>query len=279
MPQVSANGLSFHVNRFRTGSQEDRPVVVCIHGLAVVDSAASAFMLGFHLAKHADVITYDLRGHGRSDQPASGYTMEDHASDLFGLLDALDVEVPVHVIASSYGGAIAMVAAMRQPDRLASVSLLDGAVPVADWVDHVVTQTQDYERWVREAEAEGMSGGAATEEAVVRRAMDEVVEKHGLTPRRAQGAARRLVKLFRETTMREDLKAERVYGKEDLARVTCPVLGIYGDKSHLYNLTDALPNMLSDVRLHTIPGADHFEVLWRLEETRPLIRDFIGFPE
>lgn len=278
MPKVSANGLSFHVNRFRSGPPGERPIVVCIHGFAVVDNAAPAFLLGFHLAKHADVITYDLRGHGRSDQPASGYTVEDHATDLFALLDALGIEAPVHLIATSYGGAIAMAAAIRHPDRLASVTLLDGAVPMADWVDNVTTQAQDYEAWEREAESQGTSADEI-EEAVVRKAVKAAMEEHGVTRRRAQAAAQRVVQLFRRTTVREDLKAERAYSEEEFARVTCPVMGIYGDKSDLYKLTDMLPDLLSDVRLHTIPGADHLDVYWRLDETRPLIREFIGLPE
>lgn len=278
MPRVSANGLSFHVNRFRTGPPGDRPIVVCIHGFAVVDNAANAFLLGFHLAKHADVITYDLRGHGRSDQPPSGYRIEDHATDLFALLDALGIEVPVHLIAASYGGAIAMAAAIGHPDRVASVTLLDGAVPVADWVDNVITQARDFEAWIREAESEGGSA-EEVEKAVVRKATKEAMEEHGVTRRRAQATAQRVVKLFRTTTVREDVKAERAYIKEEFARVTCPVMGIYGDKSDLYKLTDVLPDLLSDVTLHTIAGADHLDVFWRLDETRPLIREFLGLPD
>lgn len=278
MPRVSANGLNFHVNRFRSGPPGDRPVVVCIHGFAVVDNAATALLLGFHLAKHAEVITYDLRGHGRSDQPPSGYTIEDHASDLFAVLDALDIEVPVHLIATSYGGAIAMAAAIRHPDRLASVTLLDGAVPVADWVDNVVAQVYDFETWMREAEAQGKTA-EELEAAIIRRATKKAMDEHGVTRRRAQATAQRVAKLFHRTSVRDDFKAERAYSREEFARVTCPVLGIYGDKSDLYKLTDMLPDLLSDVTLHTIPGADHLDVYWRLEETRPLIREFIGLPE
>src|SRR4051812_15017918 len=114
MPRVHANGIDFYVNRFRTHEDRGhRPVVVCVHGLAVVDNAATSFVMGFHLAKRADVYAYDLRGHGRSEKPPTGYRAEDHAADLIALIDALEIDEPVHLIAFSYGGAPAIVATMR----------------------------------------------------------------------------------------------------------------------------------------------------------------------
>lgn len=273
MGKVYANGLSFHVNRFRSGPPGDRPVVVCVHGLAVVDNAAPTFLIGFHLATDAEVIAYDLRGHGRSDRPASGYRIEDHATDLFALLDALGITAPVHVVAFSYGGAIAMAAAMRHPERMASVTLLDGAVPTEGWKDKEVGMFDRYEAWVRDGESRGLTMDEM-KEAVVR----DVMEEYGLTRRRAMGTATRIVELFHTTTLREDVRGERAFTQEDFTRVTCPVMGIYGDKSDLYGLMDVLPALMPDIRLHTISGADHLDVFWRVEEIRPLLRDFIGLP-
>jgi hypothetical protein len=56
------------------------------------------------------------------------------------------------------------------------------------------------------------------------------------------------------------------------------VLGIYGDRSDVFWLTLRLPGLLPDLTLHTIAGADHLGVFWRLEETRPLLCRFIGLP-
>ena len=38
------------------------------------------------------VIALDLRGRGESDQPESGYTMPDHAADVLGLMDHLEID-------------------------------------------------------------------------------------------------------------------------------------------------------------------------------------------
>lgn len=273
MGKVYANGLGFHVNRFRTGAPGERPVVVCVHGLAVVDNAAPTFLIGFHLATDAEVIAYDLRGHGRSDKPRSGYRIEDHATDLFALVDALEITAPVHLVAFSYGGAIAMAAALRHPERLASVTLLDGAVPIEGWEHKVVGMIERYEVWVREGEARGLTLDEM-KQTVVR----DVMEEYGVTRRRAVGTATRVVELFHSTTLGDDLRSEQTFGKEDFTRLTCPVMGVYGDKSDLYSLMDVLPTLIPDIRLHTISGADHLDVFWRVDELRPLLRDFIGLP-
>lgn len=275
MARVDANGLTFHVNRFRTRvGGDDRPVVVCIHGLAVVDNAATAFVVGFNLARHADVYTYDLRGHGRSDRPPAGYRVADHASDLLGLLDALDLSRPAHLVALSYGGAVAMVAAMGDPGRIASVSLLDGHVPVSGWQELLVEASiGPLDRWVDEARASGLAGDQI-EQVVVQ----EVIREFGLPPRRAAAVTRRSLDLLATTTLRHDLHHEPSYAKEDFSRIDCPVLGIYGDRSPFHRLTEVLPTLVRDLTLHTIAGADHLGVFWRPAETRPLVSRFIGLP-
>lgn len=72
------------------------------------------------------VIMYDLRGHGHSDRPQTGYSVNDGVADLDGLLTALDIQKSVHLIGNSYGGAIAMGMALKHPDRVADVTLIEG---------------------------------------------------------------------------------------------------------------------------------------------------------
>lgn len=268
--KVHANGLNFHVNRFRSGPAGDRPIVVCIHGLAVVDNAAPTFVLGFHLAADAEVITYDLRGHGRSDVVPSGYGIADHAADLVALLDALDITVPVHLVAFSYGGAIAMLAAMRHPERWASLTLLDGVVPITGW-NTSLGVVEQFKAWLEEAHSQGH---AADELADV--VVDRLVEEYGVPRRRATSTAKRVHLLMETTSFGDDIRNEIAFdSKEDYSRIDCPVLGVYGDQSDLYWLTDLLPTLIGDVRTHTIVGADHLNVYGRFDEIRPLVRQFV----
>jgi pimeloyl-ACP methyl ester carboxylesterase len=273
MPSVKANGLNFHVNRFRTGPPGDRPVVVCVHGLAVVDNAASSFLIGFHLARDADVIAYDLRGHGRTDRPPQGYGISDHVADLAALLDALEVDVPVHLIGCSYGGAIVMAAALQHPERIASVILLDGLVPAPGWEDDLYEEVGNFETWYDEARSHGV-----TEDEMEAAVAERVMEEYGATRRRAIAVTKRVHLLFDHTSVRDDMRNEIAFPREDFRAVECPVLGVYGDKARIYRLIDELPRLCRNVTTHTVPGADHLDVFWRIREYRHVIRDFLGLP-
>jgi 2-succinyl-6-hydroxy-2,4-cyclohexadiene-1-carboxylate synthase len=73
----------------------------------------------------ARCIRFDLRGHGRSDAPRSGYRLEDMALDLLGLLDHLKIRA-AHLVGSSLGAEVALTAAAMDPERALSL-VLDGA--------------------------------------------------------------------------------------------------------------------------------------------------------
>jgi pimeloyl-ACP methyl ester carboxylesterase len=64
------------------------------------------------------VIAPDLRGFGESDAPAgrAHYTMDRILGDLSGLLAALDVIEPVHVVGHDWGAAVAWCFAMARPE-------------------------------------------------------------------------------------------------------------------------------------------------------------------
>lgn len=75
------------------------------------------------------VLTVDLRGRGLSDKPATGYTMDDHAADILGLLDALGIERAV-LGGHSFGGLLTYHMAANHPDRVARCVVLDAPAEV-----------------------------------------------------------------------------------------------------------------------------------------------------
>lgn len=105
---IVVNGIKFHYQR--TGG--DKPALVILHG--VTDNGKSWQRVARALAQDYDVITYDRRGHGLSDAPQSGYSFEDHAVDLAGLIAALNLEHP-RVIGHSGGAAAAAIFAANHP--------------------------------------------------------------------------------------------------------------------------------------------------------------------
>ncbi|ACC72476.1 alpha/beta hydrolase [Paraburkholderia phymatum] len=103
-----------------------RPVVFS-HGWPLDADAWDAQML-FLLRNGFRVIAHDRRGHGRSDQPATGNDMDTYADDLAALLDALDIQGATLVGHSTGGGEVAHYIGRHGTKRVAKAVLI-GAVP------------------------------------------------------------------------------------------------------------------------------------------------------
>jgi 3-oxoadipate enol-lactonase len=96
--------------------------VVLIHALGLDWRLWDAVMTALAEAGRR-VFAYDLRGHGAAVGSPTPFTMDDAARDLFGVLDAFGLE-RAHVVGLSFGGGIAQTAAVADPDRVLSLSLL-----------------------------------------------------------------------------------------------------------------------------------------------------------
>jgi pimeloyl-ACP methyl ester carboxylesterase len=69
------------------------------------------------LAPRYRLICPDLRGHGWSDAPATGYAKERFAADLLALLDALELP-SVKLIGHDWGGFAGFLLCLRAPERV-----------------------------------------------------------------------------------------------------------------------------------------------------------------
>src|SRR6267154_6599653 len=115
--QVLSNGITLAYTEH--GDPQGRPLLF-IHGFT--DSAASWVPLVPRLADRCRMILVDLRGHGGSSRPESGYARRDLAMDLVLLLDALGLAL-VDVIGHSLGSLVAQNLAEDWPARVRRVAL------------------------------------------------------------------------------------------------------------------------------------------------------------
>jgi pimeloyl-ACP methyl ester carboxylesterase len=78
------------------------------------------------LAERLRVLVYDVRGHGKTSEPAdpASYTMPQYAADLRALLDTLDID-QAHIGGSSQGGMISAQFVVDYPERTRSLLLCD----------------------------------------------------------------------------------------------------------------------------------------------------------
>ncbi len=72
-----------------------------------------------------EVIVYDHRGVGQSDQKGTASVIEKLAGDAIGLLDELGI-AKAHIVGHSAGAAVAQILAIEHPQRLASIVLAAG---------------------------------------------------------------------------------------------------------------------------------------------------------
>ena len=98
-----------------------RPIVL-VHGW-MCDSADMA-ALQSELPRDRITLAVDLRGHGRSVGEFSDYSMSSMADDLAALCSDQKLS-DVLIIGHSMGGAVAIEAAVRHPDLVAGVVLVD----------------------------------------------------------------------------------------------------------------------------------------------------------
>jgi len=77
-----------------------------------------------HFKSSYRCIAFDFRGQGKSEVTKSGYDMDSLAEDAIALLDALEIS-KCHLVGLSMGGYVAQRVALKRPDLLHSLILLD----------------------------------------------------------------------------------------------------------------------------------------------------------
>jgi len=202
----------------------------------------------------ADAILYDLRGHGLSECPRTGYTIEDSVADLIGLLDALGVHHPVHVVGHSYGASVALRAGIIEPSRVASLVLIE---------PHC---------------GEGIDGGAWVEDIADLLTANALTFECTHLPEDPSPLGQRRARPFRAandllngTTLVEDVAAAPAFTHEELARLEPPVLSVWGEHTDLADSAMALAASLPGGRHKVVEGVAHSV----LRDETPIVLDLL----
>ncbi|WP_316529070.1 alpha/beta fold hydrolase [Kitasatospora brasiliensis] len=101
------------------------PTIVAVHGITA--NGLAWYEVARRLAGRATLLAPDLRGRGASRSVAGPYGLARHADDVAALIGALG-SGPVTVVGHSMGAWITALAAVRHPDLVRRVLLVDGAV-------------------------------------------------------------------------------------------------------------------------------------------------------
>lgn len=138
MTEIRVNNTRLYYEDHGTGEP-----ILCIHGTG--SSAAFWVDAARELAMHGRTIVYDRRGFARSERPEPFVTnVHQHTDDAAALIEALGA-APALVIGRSYGGNVALDLALRYPDRIRALALLEGGPE---------TLSESAMQWVAELEQE-----------------------------------------------------------------------------------------------------------------------------
>src|SRR5690349_4698413 len=116
MPTARLNGVSLYYEL----AGDDGPPLVLVHGSWGDHENWST--VATDLSKHFRLLTYDRRGHSRSERPAAQGSVHEDVDDLAALLEQLGL-APAHIVGNSFGAAIVLRLAARRPGLFRSLAI------------------------------------------------------------------------------------------------------------------------------------------------------------
>ena len=255
------------------------PAIVGIHGSAGHAYALTA--LGERLAPDVRFIAVDLRGHGFSDKPPSGYGVEEHVEDVLQLIVALGLQRPI-LLGHSIGGAIATLAVEAGPDAFGGLVLFDAIVGDRRFVDGASFVVDAWGPLLGQRFAafdEYHSRWSVEPEDSPWKRWLERSDRMELAPL-PDGTLRR--RGLREALAAEWASVARANAPDALSRVDVPVLVVYADAAwdgapYLDKATvDAQLAAARDSRLYVARGQDHADIIRRpSDDLLRALKDFV----
>ncbi len=241
----------------RAAAPGGAPRVVIVHG--AMDRAAGFVKVGRHLTD-LDVVRYDRRGYGRSQDAGVSATFDAQADDLLAVIG----EEPAVLFGHSAGGIVALVAAERRPDLVPAVLAFEAPTPWAPWYRrhrpvHAATDASDEQ--VREA-VDGF--------------MDAVV---GADRWRSLPPSTRAQRYADGRALLVDMEITSTgTAPFDTTRIAGPVVAAHGTESgerHRLSAQELVKEVPSG-ELHVVAGAGHMAPDTHPAEVADLVRRAVG---
>jgi pimeloyl-ACP methyl ester carboxylesterase len=253
MAEMKVQDISIHVQHLGEGGTP----VLFLHGLVMDNLSSWYFTAATKVAGAQEVILYDMRGHGRSERPDSGYQLSEMVQEAFGVLDAVQVQGPVHVVGNSFGGLLALAMAVHSPQRIASLFLVDAHVGAAGWGRKM---------------SESLRKEGDERDALIAEHFQDWLGRH--SERKRNRLAKAASALVLDTRLLQDLEESMELGGEDLEGISVPVRGMYGTQSDLARDVEFLSCHLPAFSVRWVEGASH-SVLW--EDTQGVVEEIMAW--
>ena len=244
----------------------DGPPVVLIHGLAG-DCSAWAPQIKV-LEPDYKIIALDNRGAGRSSSPDYPYTTRHFADDTVGLMDALEITEPAHVIGRSMGGAIAQEMAINYPGRVRSM-LITASFGKLDryghQILHNINEVVKAQGYMAAAKIQSLSFFPPTYFNENQEQMDAFEEALGNTDRPIHGYTNSTHACLTHDAL------------DRLGQVKCPTLVLAGGEDVLCSVGAArqIAGRVPGCEIKIYEGASHFFMIQCFDESMADIKGFL----
>lgn len=121
---IKANGIDIKTRIIEANQQPALDTIIFLHysgaNLEMWKPSIPFFNESYRL------ILIDLRGHGKSSKPASGYHIDNMADDVVGVMNHLNIN-SAHIVGSSMGAEVGLAVAVKVPNRIKSL-VCEGAL-------------------------------------------------------------------------------------------------------------------------------------------------------
>ncbi len=275
---IEANGVSLYTESL---GELDSPAVLMVMG-ATASLVWWPDGLCQTLARSGcRVIRYDHRDTGRSTTLPPGecnYSLEDMVSDLWAVADghALD---RFHLVGMSLGGLLSQIAALQQPERIISLTLI--ATEPLDGCDREVApiSPEFLQHFARMSELDWSDPSAVTEFMVE---SARLCSGPGGQFSHAETIERVQRELARSASIRSAFNHSTVSGGEAyvgrMTEITAPTLVLQGEVDPIVALANAecLRDRLPNAKLHILRSVGHELPTSRLPEIATEILDFLA---
>ncbi len=262
MPKVKVNGIQLYHEVHGQGEP-----LVLIMGLG-------ASTLGWNmqiptLSREFQVIAFDNRGSGRSDKPATPYTIRLFADDTADLMDALGI-ASTHVYGQSMGGLIAQELALSYPERVRTLVLgsttCGGQQAVPALPEHLTLMAALNTLSVEEAAEKGLP--LMYSEEFIARKRQELI---------ARALAEAELRPPLDAFVRQVQATVRHEAYDRLPQICCPTLIISGadDKVVPAENSRILAERIPNAELVVLPKAGHGYLVECAEESNAIVLDFL----
>jgi pimeloyl-ACP methyl ester carboxylesterase len=239
MPTANLKSIAMYYEEYGAGDP-----LLFLHGLGT-NGRSWEYQRDF-FTEQFRVIVADVRGHGRSAKPPGPYSVSQFATDIFALLNHLNIDA-IHLVGLSMGGMIGFQMAVDQPERFKSLTIVNSGPELVpqNWKER-------WQIWQRRL-------------VLTFSSMEKIGEFIGgrLFPEPDQAEYKAL---FVQQMRENDPKAYKAATnaligwsvRRQLNRIQCPVLVISGDMDYTPVANkEAYVRELSTARLHVVNNSRH----------------------